>query len=161
MQDAENKQSDPQIPQWFTALVDAMFLLYPAGSLKTGTTAAWWLHLRHLSQPILVDSFRRAVATNPVFPPSAQVIRDIGDAEIAEERKTERQREAEQRYAREARQLAAMSEPRGLKPDNPFLNLAHKWQYESLELGLDPERRMQELQELLGQHGPQDIEASA
>jgi hypothetical protein len=94
MPDAENKQSE--IPQWFTALVDAMFLLYPAGALKTGTTAAWWLHLRHLSQPILVDSFRRAVATNPVFPPSAQVIRDIGDAELDEEKKTERQREAEQ-----------------------------------------------------------------
>jgi hypothetical protein len=96
MQQSEtSSDNNKTMPAWFARLVAAMFELYPQSKLTEATIPAWWMHLRHLRQPILADAFRRAVATNPVFPPSAQAIRDIGDEELDEEKKAERQREAE------------------------------------------------------------------
>lgn len=136
MQSAENKQKD--IPDWFTMLLDAMLLLYPSGSMRAGTTAAWWIHLRHIPQPVLVDGFRQAVSDNPTFPPSAQTVCAAAEAIIAKKRQAEARRKNEQRQ--EQLGLLSSHPTRELAPDNPFRKLAESWEYESRELGLDPER---------------------
>jgi hypothetical protein len=157
MQNAEKPQD---VPDWFTTLLDAMLLLYPSGAMRAGTTTAWWIHLRHISRPALVEGFRQAVSESPTFPPSAQTVCAAAERSIEQKRQLEARRKTEARQA----QLGLLGAPptRELAADNPFRRLAESWEYESRELGLDPERctpkhiaerRMKELLALLDAHG--------
>lgn len=151
MQDAEQREND--VPSWFTTLVSVLFLLYPGRLQPPGTTLSWWAYLRTFTREKLEAAFERAPTTSSLYVPSAQSIREIA-LSLPEARKEP------------ATQAPVLAEPCELQPDNPFLKLAQSCEYESLELGLDPDRvtpkhiaarRMQELQAMLDKHGPQDM----
>jgi hypothetical protein len=101
------------------------------------------------------EAFTKAPSASTLYVPSAQTIREIALA-LPDPRPREP----------EAHPAAALQESSTLSPTNPFLNLAHKWEYESLDLGLDADRpstkhinvrRLKELFSLLDRFGPQDI----
>lgn len=153
MRELEPNQS-AEVPVWFSAQMEALFLLYPGRAQAPGTTLSWWRFLHDLPRDKLEQAFVRAPQLSALYLPSAQAVRE---AALALPKSAP---------AAQTRPVPALPAPVKLGADNPFLYLAQKWEFESLELGLDPEkpspkhiakRRMQELLDLLADHGPRDM----
>ncbi len=143
MQDAERRENG--VPAWFTMRMKALFLLYPGRTQEPGTILSWWLYLHDLPREKLELAFERAPATSSLYVPSARVVRELA---LAVPTPTP---------APKSEAIAALPEPCALSPDNPFLELARKWEREHLGLGVTADGRMKELLSLLDKHGPQDM----
>lgn len=108
--------------------------------------------MRGFPQSAICQAIAKAPSTSPEFVPGAEVVKQLAMAEA-------------KRVRVESSTPAATDAPRleshtpQLNDDNPFLLLANKWEQESHDLGLDPDRctpkhiaarRLRELGELLG-----------
>lgn len=154
MQELIGSNESDKIPTWFSQRLIDFYSLYPSATMQPAVMLAWWKHLRDLSQEAITVAITRAPSTSSSFVPSAQTVREIALAL------------PKSAPAAQTRPMPALPAPVKLGADNPFLYLAQKWEFESLELGLDPEkpspkhiakRRMQELLDLLADHGPRDM----
>ena len=148
-------EDEKEIPAWFSIQVAALFELYPGVRATQATIPAWWNHQHDIDPRRIQEALHKCPAASAQFIPTAQTVREIALA-LPSSRPQERG----------ATPLTALPEPCALSPSNPFLNLTQRWEYESLELGLDPDRpppnhlaarRLQELDAMLSSHGPQDI----
>lgn len=126
----ESQSTSGRVPTWFAQRVLALFGLYPNASMQPMTILTWWNHLRDLSEATVIAALAKAPGASSLFVPTAQTVREIA---LALPRDTGRQAQCER-----LRQLPEAT--RSLAADNPFLVLARKWEEESRDLGLDPDR---------------------
>lgn len=107
-----------------------MYALYPNATIRVEVITSWWDVLGEIEQWRLEKAFASAAEKSPMFVPTAQMVRGLAKALPSPSSQSS-----------ERLSSADLQPTVDLRPDNPFLLIAIKWERESRDLGLDGERR--------------------